>query len=258
MRRLICRRSVSSLVSPGPRVPMPPPNCDMALPLPAQPRQQVLQLRQLHLQLALAGARVAGKNVQNQLRPVQHAAGQRRFQVAQLRRRKVVVKEHQIGLGRSGDAGNLLHFAGANQRRRIRPPAPLHHLGRHYAAGARHQLAKLGQGLFGVQLRRRTRSAATAARSNVRRAGKLSRLSSGRRIRGASRLPHAPPPRARHVWAARTAAPGADPKVQLQPAIRSLRGLLSGLPNRGRRGHRDRPRPAAATGGTRCASRPGC
>ena len=73
--------------------------------LAAQPRQHVLQLRQLHLQLAFAGAGVAGKDVQNQLRPVQHAAGQRSLQVAQLRRRKVVVEEHQVGLGGGGDAG---------------------------------------------------------------------------------------------------------------------------------------------------------
>jgi hypothetical protein len=80
--------------------------------LPAgQPRQHVLKLRQLHLQLPLAGARVAGKNVQNQLRAVQHAAGKRRLKIAQLRRRQVVVEEHQIGLHRGRDAGNLLHLA---------------------------------------------------------------------------------------------------------------------------------------------------
>ena len=47
------------------------------LALAGQARQHVLKLRQLHLQLALAGAGVAGKDVQNQLRPVQNAAGQR-------------------------------------------------------------------------------------------------------------------------------------------------------------------------------------
>src|SRR5258708_30232671 len=36
MRRLILRRSVSSWVSPGPRVPMPPPSWDMARPRPAR------------------------------------------------------------------------------------------------------------------------------------------------------------------------------------------------------------------------------
>ncbi len=71
---------------------------------PGQPRQHVLKLRQLHLQLALAGPRMARKNVQDQLRPVQHPARQRRLKIAQLGGRQVVVEEHQVGLGGSGDA----------------------------------------------------------------------------------------------------------------------------------------------------------
>src|SRR3954447_3728542 len=73
MRLLIRRRSVSSLVSPGPRVPTPPPapppRATPATPAPpapgaaalprerlapaAQTRQKVLQLGQLDLRLAL-------------------------------------------------------------------------------------------------------------------------------------------------------------------------------------------------------------
>ena len=34
-RRAMFRRSVSSFVSPGPRVPMPPPSCDISMPCPA-------------------------------------------------------------------------------------------------------------------------------------------------------------------------------------------------------------------------------
>ena len=41
---------------------------------PGKPRQQIIQLRQLHLQLAFARARVHGENIQNQLRAVNHAA----------------------------------------------------------------------------------------------------------------------------------------------------------------------------------------
>jgi len=71
---------------------------------------------------------MAGEDVQNQLRSVQYAARQCGFQVAQLCRRQVVIKEHQVGLNRRGDAGNLLHLAGANQPSRIRPRAPLEQL----------------------------------------------------------------------------------------------------------------------------------
>ncbi len=38
-----------------------------------QPRQHVLKLCQLHLQLTFTGARVLGKDVQDELRPVDHA-----------------------------------------------------------------------------------------------------------------------------------------------------------------------------------------
>ncbi len=106
------------------------------LALAGEPRQHVLKLRQLHLQLALAGAGVAGKDVQNQLRAVQHPAGQRGLKVAQLGGRQVVVEEHQVGLGGGGDSGDLLHLAGADQRGRIGPGAALHQLGGHHAAGA--------------------------------------------------------------------------------------------------------------------------
>jgi len=84
---------------------------------------------------------------------VQHAAGQRGFQVAQLCRRKVVVEEHQVRLDRRGNPRNLLHFASANQRGRIWPRAPLEQLGSHHAASTRHQFAELGQRLFCIQLR---------------------------------------------------------------------------------------------------------
>ena len=47
---------------------------------PGQPRQHVLELRQLHLQLAFAGAGVARKNVEDELRAVEHAARQARPQ----------------------------------------------------------------------------------------------------------------------------------------------------------------------------------
>ena len=116
-----------------------------------QPRQHVLKLRQLHLQLAFARARVAGKDVEDQLRSVEHAAGKRRLKVAQLRGRQIVVEEHQVGFGGGCYAGNLFHLAGADQRGRIGPGAALHQLGGNFAAGARHQFAKLRQRFFRIE-----------------------------------------------------------------------------------------------------------
>ena len=127
------------------------------LALAGEPRQHVLKLRQLDLQLAFAGARVAGKDVQNELRPVENPAGKLGLEVAQLGRRQVVVEEHQVGLGRGDDPGNLLDFARADQRGRIGMGTALQDLGNDYRAGARDQFAKLGQRFVSVQLRGGTR-----------------------------------------------------------------------------------------------------
>jgi hypothetical protein len=119
---------------------------------PSEPGQHVFQLRQLHLQLALAGSRVAGKNVQNQLRPVQHQTGELAFQIPQLSRAQIVVENHQVRLVCRGNSGDLFDFSGADQGRRIRLAAPLQHLRHDLAASAFHQLAKLHQRRIHAQL----------------------------------------------------------------------------------------------------------
>ena len=53
---------------------------------PGKPRQHVFQLRQLHLQMAFARPRMAGKDIQDELRAIHHAGGQLVLQVPQLRR----------------------------------------------------------------------------------------------------------------------------------------------------------------------------
>ena len=50
-----------------------------------QSREQVLQLRQLHLELAFAGAGVAGEDVEDELGAVEDAGVEFAFQVALLR-----------------------------------------------------------------------------------------------------------------------------------------------------------------------------
>ena len=103
---------------------------------PGQPRQHVFELRQLHLQLALACTGVAGEDVEDQLRPVEHAARQRSLEVAQLRGRQVVIEKDQVRVGGRGDSGDLLHLAGADERCGVGARAPLQELCRHFAAGA--------------------------------------------------------------------------------------------------------------------------
>ena len=72
-RRRASRRSVSSCDSPGPRVPTPPPRRSRCCHMPAHARQVVLELRELDLELPLGAHGVLGEDVEDQLRPVDHA-----------------------------------------------------------------------------------------------------------------------------------------------------------------------------------------
>src|SRR5204863_2747637 len=61
-----------------------------------QPRHQVLELRQLDLQLAFTGPRAPGEDVEDELRPIDDLAIERPFEVAQLRRRQLVVEDDRV------------------------------------------------------------------------------------------------------------------------------------------------------------------
>ena len=116
-------------------------------------RQQVLKLRQFHLELTLAGAGVAGKDVEDDLGAVENAKLERGLQVAQLRGREIVVEKDQVSLRGGGNACDFLHFTRANERGRIGTVTALQKLGGNLGTGAGHQLAELGQRLFSVQFR---------------------------------------------------------------------------------------------------------
>ena len=109
MRWRMRRRSVSSFVSPGPRVPMPPPSRDSAVPDPASRGSRYSQLRELDLPLAFPRARTAREDVENQLRAIEHLPLHPRFDLAQLRRRQLVVED---------DDGDVGLVARRGQRRR--------------------------------------------------------------------------------------------------------------------------------------------
>ena len=113
--------------------------------------EHVLELSEFDLELAFARAGVAGEDVEDELRAVEHTAGQSGFEIAQLRGRKVVIEEDEVGLSRGCDPGNLFDFAGANERGGIRLGTALKKFGSHDAAGADKQLAKLCQRLFSIE-----------------------------------------------------------------------------------------------------------
>ena len=60
-----------------------------------EPRQQVLELRELDLPLAFARARAPGEDVEDELRPVDDLALELVFELAQLRGRQLVVEDHR-------------------------------------------------------------------------------------------------------------------------------------------------------------------
>ena len=81
-------------------------------PKPREPRQQMLKLRQLDLQLAFARAGALREDVENQRRAVENFAVENFFEVAALRRRKVVVENHRV------------HVLPPAEIREFRPPCP--------------------------------------------------------------------------------------------------------------------------------------
>src|ERR1700736_5347097 len=81
----------------------------------SQSREQVIQLREFHLQLSLARPRPPGENVEDQLRPIQNFAIQSAFEIALLRGSEIGIEEHHIRL-LSRDAGlQLFHLSRTNQ-----------------------------------------------------------------------------------------------------------------------------------------------
>src|SRR6202789_531440 len=93
-----------------------------------QARKHVFKLGKLDLQLALARAGMAGKDVENKLRAVQNAARKRGVEVAKLCRRQIVIEEHQIRLCGRCDTGNLFDFTGTDQRGGVRFGTALYQL----------------------------------------------------------------------------------------------------------------------------------
>src|ERR1700688_109146 len=78
---------------------------------PSQPRQHVFELRQLNLQLPFTSPSVTRKDVENELRAVDHSRIEYALDIALLRRRQIVIEKNYICRHRSGRAGNFLQLA---------------------------------------------------------------------------------------------------------------------------------------------------
>ena len=120
------RRSVSSCVSPGPRVP--------------------IGLRELHLQLALLRLGALGEDIENETRAVEHAHAEILRQHAHLRGRELVVKHGEIALVRLDARLQLRHLALAEEGARIGRLLILQYGHDRLAPGGLHEGGKLRHG----------------------------------------------------------------------------------------------------------------
>ena len=91
----------------------------------AQARQGVLELGQFHLEAGLGGAGAGGEDVEDQLAAVEDLDLGRFFQVADLRRRQVVVEEDDVGVGGRGLLLEFLDLALADVAGGVDLHAPL-------------------------------------------------------------------------------------------------------------------------------------
>ncbi len=92
---------------------------------PAEPGQEVVELRELDLRLALPAPGVQGEDVQDQRRPVHDLDLQPLLEVSQLARRQLVVKDHRPGTGAVHRLVDLLQLALADERGGVRVLARL-------------------------------------------------------------------------------------------------------------------------------------
>ena len=114
-------------------------------PQAAHARQVVLQLRQLHLQLALGAVRVGGEDVEDHRRAVDHRQAQRLLEVALLARAQLVVARDQVRVARQRRGLRLRHLARAQIGVRMGLLATLDHLPHDRHPGGAQQLAQLRQ-----------------------------------------------------------------------------------------------------------------
>ena len=108
--------------------------------------KHVIQLRQFHLQLAFAAARMPRKNIQDQLRAIDDPAFGVFFDVALLHRRKVAVENNQRRIFGDGFGANFIELAAADQRCGISLIAQLKHGSGDGGAGAAREFDQFSQG----------------------------------------------------------------------------------------------------------------
>ena len=120
---------------------------------PAQAREQVVQLGQLDLRLALPGAGVLGEDVEDQRGPVDHLDLELVLEVAQLAGRELAVADHGVRAGGLDDVAQLGDLAGADVGGGVGAAAALDQAVEHHRPGGLGEPGQLGHrglGLLGA------------------------------------------------------------------------------------------------------------
>jgi hypothetical protein len=105
----------------------------------------VFELGQLDLHLALGGVGVAGEDVEDQRRAVQHRHVELGLEVALLARGELVVGDDDVRVGLLEQGLELVHLTGAEVQVRMRLVALLRQLPHGGDAGRPEQLLELGE-----------------------------------------------------------------------------------------------------------------
>ena len=117
----------------------------------SQPGQQVLQLGQLHLQLALFGPGPPRENVENELRAVDDLAAKGRFEMAHLRRGQLAVEDDDVDVQFGAGGGDHVDLAAAEKGRGIRLGPFLQHAQDDRCARRFGQAAQFVERAFGIE-----------------------------------------------------------------------------------------------------------
>jgi len=90
-------------------------------PHPRQPRQQILELRQLHLHARFTRARTRSEDIKDELCAIHHARAHDLLDVLSLRRRELVIKNDQRGAKFLNAKLELLYLPRSQIRPGVRP-----------------------------------------------------------------------------------------------------------------------------------------
>src|SRR5215472_15375626 len=99
--------------------------------LPRQARQQIIQLRQLHLELSFPRSCASGEDVEDKLCAVDDFEAKGLFEVSKLSGREVVIKDDAGGAGAVCQRASFFDFAPADQCGGIRPRRALQQAAQH-------------------------------------------------------------------------------------------------------------------------------